>query len=254
MKTWLFHEPVTAVLLTTQMNILAVCLGGGVILWQPSSDTRVPHGFRLPDWPKVRLNDAAIDPRGSLFVGSMRNNVNEDGSAGDVGGQDGVLFRIDPDKSITECEHDIGISNTLAWSPDHKHFYFGDSLQNTIWRYHYDSGTGTISKSGVHFADYQSGVPDGSTMDQDGYLWNCRYGGSCIVRIDPDGEIDQVIELPTKNITNCTFGGEDLNILYITTAASSDESDRLAGGLFQIRTDVRGLPENRLLLGKATSA
>jgi sugar lactone lactonase YvrE len=45
----------------------------------------------LDGWPKVRLNDARVDPRGSLWVGSMRNNVNADGASRPVGGRDGVL-------------------------------------------------------------------------------------------------------------------------------------------------------------------
>jgi sugar lactone lactonase YvrE len=88
-KTWLFEEPVTAVLLTESPDTLAVCLGSQVIFWKPASDTRIDQGFKLTDWPKVRLNDAAIDPGGSLFVGSMRNNVNADGSEGEAGGKDG---------------------------------------------------------------------------------------------------------------------------------------------------------------------
>ena len=45
----------------------------------------------------MRLNDARVDPRGSLWIGSMRNNVNPDGSSSEVGGKDGALFRLDPD-------------------------------------------------------------------------------------------------------------------------------------------------------------
>ena len=245
LRSWFFDEPATAVLLTDEDNTFAVCLGSQVILWNPLTDARTPQGFRLPGWPSVRLNDAAIDPGGSLFAGSMRNNVNADGSDGEVGGNDGILFRIDPDGNVTQCEHDLGISNTLVWSPDHKHFYFGDSLSNAIWIYDYDSTTGNISKTGTHFAGFERGAPDGSAMDQGGYLWNCRYGGSCIVRVSPKGDIDTVIEMPVKNITNCTFGGKDMNILYVTTAGSGE---RLSGSLFSLETTVKGLPDNRFAI------
>jgi len=240
-QTWFFNEPVTTVLRTTRPDTLAVCLGSQVILWNPATDTRTPHGFQLPNWPAVRLNDAAIDPAGALLVGSMRNNVNPDGSEGEAGGQDGILFRIQPDGHVTQCERNIGISNTLVWSPDQKHFYFGDSLANEIWIYDYKS----LKKTGTHFAGFERGAPDGSAMDEDGYLWNCRYGGSCIVRVSPTGDIDQVIEMPVENITNCTFGGPDMNILYITTAASSH---RLSGSLFMLETKAKGLPYNRFRL------
>lgn len=244
-KSWLFDEVVTAVLLTTRNNILAVCLGSRVILWEPENDVRCDQGFVLPNWPAVRLNDAAVDPRGSLWVGSMRNNVNADGSDGEAGGTEGILFRIDPDGSITEIEDQIGISNTLAWSPDQKRFYFGDTLANAIWSYAYENSTGAIRRTKNHLASFPRGLPDGSTIDTDGFLWNCRWDGGCIVRVTPGGEVDRVVEMPTRNITNCTFGGKDLDLLYITTAASPDKSDRLAGSLFAIKTNVRGLPENR---------
>jgi sugar lactone lactonase YvrE len=244
-QSWIFDEPVTAVLLTTRADTLAVCLGSRVILWKPSSDTRSNQEFTLPNSPAVRLNDAAVDPRGSLLVGSMRNNVNADGSEGEVGGKDGILFRIDPAGSVTEIEKDIGISNTLVWSPDQRHFYFADSLANEIWVYQYDSHSGSISKRETYFSGFERGAPDGSAMDEQGYLWNCRYGGSCIVRVSPTGVVDQAIEMPTKNITNCTFGGKNLSTLYITTAASTD---RLSGSLFMLETDVRGLADNRFIV------
>jgi sugar lactone lactonase YvrE len=171
----------------------------------------------------------------------MRNNVNPDGSEGEAGGKDGILFRIDPAGDVTECETNIGISNTLVWSPDQKHFYFGDSLANEISIYDYNS----MKKTGTHFAGFERGAPDGSAMDEAGYLWNCRYGGSCIVRVSPQGDIDRVIEMPVENITNCTFGGPDMNILYITTAASAH---RLSGSLFMHETKAKGLPDNRFRL------
>jgi hypothetical protein len=78
-----------------------------------------------------------------------------------------------------------------------------------------------------------------------GYLWNCRAGGSCIVRVAPDGVIDAVIEFPVLNPTSCTFGGENLQTLYITSAALGAPEHRFAGGLFAMDAGVRGLPENR---------
>ena len=242
-KSWLFDEPVTAVLLTDRDNTLAVCLGSRIILWEPSSDSRRDHGFRLPNWPAVRLNDAGVDPRGSLWVGSMRNNVNADGSESEAGGTDGVLYRIDPDGTVNRYQDQIGISNTLVWSLDKKRFHFGDTLANAIWAYDYNERTGAIGKPNPFFSGFSRGLPDGSTIDEQGYVWNCRWDGGCIVRVAPSGEVDRVIEMPTRNITNCTFGGERLNILYITTAASA--GDRLAGSLFAVEANARGVPENR---------
>jgi len=245
-KSWLFDEPVTAVLLTDRDSTFAVVLGSRIIFWEPSSDSRRDQGFRLPGWPLVRLNDAGVDPRGSLWAGSMQNNVNADGSEGPIDQTSGVLYRIDPNGGVGEFQDHIQISNTFVWSPDKKRFYFGDTLTNTICVYDYDERTGSIGKPNPYFFGFSRGLPDGSTIDEEGYVWNCRWDGSCVVRVAPNGQVDRVIEMPTRNITNCTFGGKDLNILYVTTAASlTDVGDRLAGSLFAIQTDVRGVPDGR---------
>ena len=245
-KSWFFDEPVTTLVLTDRDGTLAVALGSRLILWEPRSDTRRDHAFRLPGWPAVRLNDGRADPRGSLWVGSMRNNVREDGSMGGDGGSDGILFRIDPDGTVSEWKREIGISNTLAWSPDQTRFYFADTLKNQVWAYKYDKSTSAIGDERPFLTDFPRGLPDGSTMDSEGHLWNCRFGGSCIVRVAPDGTVDRVVEMPVTNITTCTFGGRDYKTLYITTASiKAPEGDRLSGGLFTLQTDTPGQPENR---------
>jgi len=245
-RTWFFDEPVTGLTLTDRDDVLAVVLGSSVILWEPASDTRHKPIFQLAGWPSVRLNDGRADPRGSLWVGSMRNNVNPDGSSREAGGKDGILHRLDPDAGLSVHRRDIGISNTLVWSPDQRRFYFGDSLANTIWSYDYDRDTGAIQNEAVFFAGFGRGLPDGSTVDADGYLWNCRYDGGCIVRLSPDGKIDRVIEMPVRKITTCTFGGADLTTLFVTTASvDAAPGERLAGGLFAIQCEVRGQAENR---------
>ncbi len=154
-RTWFFDEPVTALALTTKPDLLVVVLGSSVILWEPTFDIRHAPIFRLEGWPAVRLNDARCDPRGSLWLGSMRNNVNPDGSSVEVGGQDGVLLRLDPDGSVVVWKKGIGISNTLAWSPDRRTFYSGDSIANVIWAFDCDFTNGAISNERPFFHGIQ---------------------------------------------------------------------------------------------------
>jgi len=176
----------------------------------------------------------------------MRNNVKPDGRSVETGGKDGVLYRLDPDGLVTKHRADLGISNTLAWSPDWRHFYFGDSLANTIWKFDYNPDTGNISNETPFLQNFSRGLPDGSTVDADGYLWNCRFYGGCIVRVAPNGNIDRVIEMPVRDVTTCTFGDVDRKTLYVTTAAGDAPSgDRLAGSLYALRTEIPGQPENR---------
>jgi sugar lactone lactonase YvrE len=252
-RSWFFAEPVTALALTNRDDMLAVALGSRLVLWNPATDERRDHGFRLPGWPAVRLNDGRPDPRGSMWVGSMRNNVAPDGSALECGGTDGTLYRIDPDGAVAVCRRGVGISNTLAWSPDRSRFYFADTLANAVNAWCYDPLSGAIADERPFFTGFERGFPDGSAMDSEGCLWNCRWGGACIVRLTPDGAIDRVIEMPATNITSCTFGGPDCRTLYVTSAGlGAPAGDRLGGSLFALETDVAGQPENRFRIGSIT--
>jgi sugar lactone lactonase YvrE len=248
-KTWFFSEPVTCVMQTSRKDTLALSLGSGIALWKPGSDAAPSPFFALPGWPFVRCNDAAVDPGGALWVGSMRNNVTENGDAIPAGGTDGVLYRVDGTGAAAECRRDVGISNTVLWSPDKSIFYFGDSLRNCIWSYDYDLAGSSIRAERPFFQGFERGVPDGSAMDTEGYVWNCRYGGGCIVRIAPDRTIDRVIDLPVSRPTNCTFGGPHGNVLYITSASPEPGHwERFGGCLFTLETNVTGMDENKFQL------
>src|SRR5258708_6277284 len=115
-RTWLFDEPVTALTLTEREDTLIAIFGSKAQLWQPSSNALGPVLFRLETWPNMRCNDARVDPRGSLWIGTMRNNVGPDGKDLDVPFSGGILYRIDADGAVSEWKHDIGISNTVAWN------------------------------------------------------------------------------------------------------------------------------------------
>ena len=141
----------------------------------------------------MRFNDARVDPRGSLWAGTMRNNVGPGGENVEIEFSGGVLYRIDPDGSATEWKTGIGISNTVAWSPDHNTFYFGDTIPNAIRSYRYNLQTGEISAETPLLVGHAQGLPDGSAMDAEGYLWNARYDGSCVIRISPTGIVDRIL-------------------------------------------------------------
>lgn len=243
-KSWLFDEPVTAANLTDRPGTLLIALGSKLILWSPESDRRDDVLFHLKGFPEVRFNDCRPDPRGDFWAGTMHNNVAADGQPLEWKRGAGQLLRIRK-KEASIWKTDIGISNTLCWNPEQTRFYFGDSLENTIWVYDYDRTHGEIARERPFLSGFTRGVPDGSALDSAGYLWNCRFGGGCLVRVGPDGVIDRIIEMPVLNITTCTFGGPDLKTLFITTASiDRHPSDRLAGGLFALTSPVAGQAEN----------
>ena len=241
-QSWLFDEPVVALNLTTVPGRLLIVLATRVAFWSPDTHPNLAVIHTLPTAPAMRFNDAKVDPRGSLWAGTMRNNVGPDGENLDVDFADGVLYRIDPDGSVSEWMHGIGISNTLAWSPDHSTFYFGDTIANTIYSFAFDRMNSTISARQPFFSGCDLGLPDGSAMDAEGCLWITRPYASCLVRVRPDGSIDRTLSLPVSNPTTCAFGGPDLRTLFITSARSSQ---RLSGSLFAVETSVPGEPVAR---------
>jgi sugar lactone lactonase YvrE len=247
LRSWFFDEPVVAISLTSKPDQMLVALASKLIKWWPATDRRRDFGFALPGSPRVRFNDGRTDPAGNFWVGSMKNNVLADGELGDAGPGEGLLYRVDRGGRVTEWRKDLGISNTLCWSPDRGTFYFGDTLANEI--YSYDYADGAISNERVFHNGFGRGAPDGSAIDSAGYLWNCRFGGGCILRLAPDGSLDRVIEMPVQNITTCTFGGPDLKTLFITTASIvSPPGNRLAGSLFALDVETPGMPENAFVL------
>ena len=193
----------------------------------------------------TRSNDGASDVMGRLWFGTMQNNFDKDGESIPIKENIGKLYRVDKDNIITIVEDNIGIPNTFVWSPDNKNFFFTDTLDGNIVKYDYDVETGNLSNK-QFFANFDRGFPDGSTMDTDGCLWNCRWGGSCVVRYTPSGQVDQVIEMPVENITNCVFGGKDLKTLFITSAKNPGKNQHeLDGSLFSINLKYQGLEDHK---------
>ncbi len=248
--SWFFDEPPSALALTDRSDTFALAIGGRIVLWQPRTDARADFAVAETNWPTARLNDGRADPAGNLWVGSMFNNVAEDGSGRPIDDPAaGRLFRVTGDGTVNVHKAGIGIANTFCWSPDATRFYFADTLANAIRVYDFDSGKGAISNERPFLVDFERGLPDGSAVDSEGTLWNARYGGGCVVRIAPDGKVAGLIEMPCENVTTCTFGGADLKTMFITTASGgSGPGRRLAGSLYAVQMDVPGLPENRFRL------
>lgn len=211
---------------------------------------RLQHWFDVePDRPDNRCNDAGVDPLGRLWFGTMQSNLEPSGAPRTATAVTGALYRVDPDGTCTRVLDDIGLPNTLAWTPDGATMYFGDTAQNRIRRYGLDSGGGIVSTQAFH-GPPPVGHCDGSTLDAEGYLWNARFGGGCVIRFAPDGSVDARIDLPVTNPTSCCFGGEDLRTLYVTSARFGLTQAELAanpaeGALVALATDVEGLPVNR---------
>ena len=229
-----------------------VMLVDGVYRLDLTSGETTP--FTRPDTdPHNRSNEVRTDPQGRLWLGSMFNNIGPSGEDRPVAAQNGSVFCITPDGFAKRMLSDIAITNTFCWSPDGRRFYTNDTKQRVIWSFAYDPDGPTLHDRQV-FAegDIAPGNPDGSSMDEDGCLWNARWGGSRFVRFTPGGKIDREIELPAKQPSSCAFGGADRKTLYMTTARQGQDDlppDALDGSLFVTELDVAGMAMPRFGLG-----
>jgi len=177
----------------------------------------------------------------------MQNNIAPDGSNLPLEGSQGAVWRIDPDFGATRMVEQICIPNGIVWSPDQKTLYLVDSMIQTIFAYDFDLGSGTIANRRIFSGVTDLGYPDGSAVDAEGYVWNARWAGSAVVRLAPDGRIAQVVPIPAERVTSCTFGGEDLGTLYVTTSRIHISAESLArhpqqGGIFAFEPGIKGLP------------
>ena len=193
----------------------------------------------------TRSNDGASDAYGRFWFGTMQNNFDNNGNGIPIKDNIGKLYKVDINKKISIIEEGLGIPNTYVWSPDNNNFYFSDTVKGTILSYNFELENGELSNK-KELASFNRGHPDGSTIDTDGCIWNCRWGGSCIVRFTPNGQVDQIIEMPVENITNCIFGGQDMKTLFVTTASNEGKNkNELDGSLFSINLNYQGIEDNK---------
>lgn len=195
----------------------------------------------------TRFNDGAVGPGGRFWAGSMYDGPETDNPP------DGRLYSLDADRVVAMMQSGLTISNGLGWSPEADTMYLTDTLRRAIYAYDYDPEVGTIrNRRTLVRVPEGEGVPDGLTVDSDGCIWSARWGGWKVARYSPDGELMEEIGLPIECPTSCTFGGENLHQLYISSAWTAlDDRARadqpLAGDLFRVDLRVRGMPEHRFL-------
>jgi sugar lactone lactonase YvrE len=218
---------------------LVVACSRGCGLFEPGNGTLHSKWIIEKGRAQNRCNDAKADSMGRFWVGTMHDGETEN---------TGALYCIDSDRSVRLALDNIGIANTLAWSPDDTTFYFADSRIQTIFAFDFESKTARLSNRRIFATTVgQAMTPDGSAIDRNGYLWNAQWGGARVVRYAPDGRIDRIICLPVSQPTSCAFGGSDLSTLYITSAraglnAKQLACEPLAGSIFAVNAGTSGLP------------
>jgi sugar lactone lactonase YvrE len=207
----------------------------------------VERGFALEDadgtltlldpvWtdPGVRMNEGGCDPDGRFWCGSMAYDRRPGAAA---------LYRLDPDGSAHRVLGGVTISNGLEWSPDGTLAYYDDTATHRVDVFDYETSSGLTGRRPFVELD-ESAHPDGLTVDADGGVWVALNGSGVVHRYRPDGVLDEVVELPTAQVTACTFGGSALDQLFITTSREGmpPDADPVAGSLFRADVGIAGLP------------
>jgi L-arabinonolactonase len=190
-----------------------------------------------PDLPTTRLNDGRTDPVGRFVAGGM--------DEGEPMTPISSVWRLDPDLTLTRLFGEVGCANATCFSPDGRTMYFADSPTRSIRAYDYDAAGGSLGPGRT--LAVVDGIPDGSCVDAEGFVWNAVWEGYRVDRWSPDGRLDRSIAVPVAKPTCCAFGGPDLATLYITTSRLGEPAERLAsepdaGCLYAVVPGVRGLP------------
>ena len=183
-----------------------------------------------------RLNDGKTDPKGRLWFGSMDNLERKI--------RTGSLYCLDNNLNLTEVDKNYYITNGPAFI-NSENFYHTDSRDKKIYKIKINKRLKIIKKKVFIKFKNKEGSPDGMTLDKQNNLWTCHFGGACISIFNKTGKKIHKIDLPAKNITNCTFGGSNNSELFVTSAKKSlSKKDlrqfKLSGSLFRIKTNVNG--------------
>jgi sugar lactone lactonase YvrE len=191
--------------------------------------------------PGMRFNEVKCDPLGRVWAGYM-----DDRTRGPVG----WLFRAQ-DGGLVPVLDSVAVPNSLAWNPDGTAMLFSSGREPTIDRFAFDPASAAVGEPREFLRLSSGGVPDGLARDADGHFWCAHYGGSRIIRLSPDGAIERVVPLPVSQPTSCTFGGPQLDILFVTTARQRLSDDQLrvqpdAGEMLALRVDVPGVAVPRV--------
>jgi sugar lactone lactonase YvrE len=221
---------------------LALTLRKSVAFFDPTTGKVEVLPDAEPDKPGNRFNDGKCDRQGRLWAGTM-GDVDWDSPVGS-------LYRFDANRKLMRMEERVCCSNGLGWSPDSKTFYFAESFAYKIHAYDFDAATGSIRNRRL-FASLEGkggAFPDGLTVDSEGFVWSAQPVFGRLVRYDPKGAIERILELPVSRGTSCIFGGKNLDVLYVTTmrgtlTEAQLAEEPLAGSLLALRPGVRGIAE-----------
>lgn len=194
---------------------MALREGGGAIVALPDgihtfdfeSGAVTPFALLDPTDPDIQLADGKVDRAGRFVFGSSHRQAREP-----IGG----LFSLGTDGTVTQLDEGLILGNGPCFSPDGRTLYHADSMRQTIYTYDYDLAAGSAANRRKFFDSTPYGpIPDGATVDAGCDLWVAICEGGVVLRLSPEGEVKQVIEMPTRLPASCMFFGPELDRLFV---------------------------------------
>jgi D-xylonolactonase len=226
-------DPVGGFTIQQDGSLLLFMARGAIRRWQDGHLTTLVD--EIPEARDSRFNDVVADPAGRVFGGTMA-----------MKGQPGKQYRLDTDGSLHVVIDEVRTPNGMGFTPDRRQLYFTDTPALTIWKFDYDQATGEITNRRVFVqTERGQGVPDGMTVDAEGFVWSARWNGSCLVRYDLQGKEERRVHFPAKKVSSVAFGGPDYTDMYVTTAGGNIKATdgEHAGALFRLDPGIKGVPE-----------
>lgn len=227
-------EPVGGLTIQADGSMLLFKTQGTVERWSKGElTTIIPE---IPEERETRFNDAIADPQGRVLTGTIF-----------TADRPGHLYRIDPDGSYEVLLSGLTVPNGMGFTRNRQYLYFTDSDRRTIYKFKYDLATGTLSDRTIHIVTPPGeGVPDGLTVDAEGYIWSARWDGGHLFRYTADGREVLRIPFPAAKVSSVTFGGENYSQIYVTTAGGDNRAieGTGAGSIFQLQIPgIKGVSE-----------
>jgi sugar lactone lactonase YvrE len=191
-----------------------------------------------------RINDGKTDPKGNLWFGTMDNLERKI--------EKGSLYKLDKNLNLKKIDKNYRITNGPAFI-DQFNFYHTDSGKKIIYKIKINKKNEIIKKNIFKKFTFNEGSPDGMTLDKNNNLWVAHYHGACVSVFDSKAKLIHRIQLPAKNITNCAFGGQNNNELFITSATKGMNKAELrkfrySGFLFSVKTNTKGFVQKKFIL------
>ena len=245
-REWKFEKKISTVVPETPETVVFT-LADEIVRFNIKSGQREQLTAIDTDGGAIRFNDGKCDPIGRLWAGTMVMQ-------GPRGG--GALYRLDS-RGLVPIVTGVTCSNGIVWTKDKRTMYYIDTPTREIVAYDFNSKTGEISNRRVAVTVPDGmGWPDGMAIDKNDMLWVAHWNGGGVYNWDPKtGQLIGKIGVPAPNVTSCSWGGEDMDTLFITTARNGMNEELLkkyplSGSLLYCRPGSKGVKTNLFKWGK----